>query len=129
MITAPKRRRLRFGLRTPFVVVTVGGCASLVNVISPAENTVSAMGESSFRIGIYLRQNGRLPDSLDILPVRPGYTNATTDGWGRPLRFQLDGDRFTITSLGRDGIVGGTGDDTDLVRKYRIVDGAIDEIR
>jgi hypothetical protein len=87
------------------------------------------MTETQVRIGIYLQQNGGLPETFDLLPVREGYLNRTTDAWGRPLNFQIEGDRFTLTSLGRDGVSGGTGDDADLIREYRVIDGEISEIR
>jgi len=36
------------------------------------------------------------------------------DAWGRPFHYELDADSFLISSLGRDGKVGGTGVDMDL---------------
>lgn len=35
------------------------------------------------------------------------------DGWGRPLLYSTDGDKYVITSLGRDGKPGGVGLDCD----------------
>jgi hypothetical protein len=109
-------------------VVAFAGCG-LVEVIPPRDMTVTAMVETWARIGIYLEKEGRLPKSLDILPVRQGYANSTTDGWDRPLIYQIDGDGFTLTSLGRDGVPGGTGDDADVVKKYRVVAGKLEEIK
>ena len=41
-----------------------------------------------------------------------------TDPWGAPYSYMLDetGERFTIGSLGRDGQLGGEGEDGDLSR-------------
>jgi general secretion pathway protein G len=40
------------------------------------------------------------------------------DPWGRPYIYKFPGDRnasgFDLSSLGRDGLVGGTGEDSDL---------------
>lgn len=36
------------------------------------------------------------------------------DGWGRPFVYVIEGDRYMITSLGRDGKPGGIGLDSDL---------------
>jgi hypothetical protein len=36
------------------------------------------------------------------------------DGWGRPLLYATDGDKYVITSLGQDGKPGGIGLDYDL---------------
>jgi len=36
------------------------------------------------------------------------------DQWGRPFRYEVEGDRYEIVSLGRDGEEGGRGFDRDL---------------
>lgn len=41
-------------------------------------------------------------------------TMARNDNWGRPLVYKLDGDTFTLTSLGSDGKEGGDGPAADL---------------
>jgi hypothetical protein len=38
-----------------------------------------------------------------------------TDAWDHPMVYQRDADAFTITSLGADGLTGGTGIDIDMV--------------
>jgi len=59
-----------------------------------------------------------MPKSLSELPVdpNPNKDSATTDEWGRPLGFSYDlpSGEFTLSSLGRDGVKGGTGDDADI---------------
>ena len=108
-------------------LVMLAGCCSL-DVISDEEMTLTAMVETEVRMGMYLKQHGKLPETFKELPVREGYVNRTDDGWGRPLIKNVDGDGFSLTSLGRDGVEGGTGEDADIVRKYRIIKGEIEDV-
>jgi hypothetical protein len=83
------------------------------------------------RIDMYLKNqaDSRLPTSLDVLPAREGYDNETVDGWNRPLIYRTEEHGFTLTSLGKDGVPGGSGPDADIVKRYRIVDGEPEEVR
>lgn len=105
------------------------GCSSLVNVIPPGAMTDSAMLGTRVRMDMYLKEKGALPESLEMLPVRQGYDDKATDGWNRPLIYAHAENGFTLTSLGRDGNPGGSGDDADIVRKYAIVGGEQEEVR
>lgn len=100
---------------------------SLPDLLQPkAAMTESAIGETRFRIGLYLAANGHLPPDLAALPNRPGYRNQTTDAWGRPLGYSTAGnDGFTLASLGRDGVVGGRDDDADIERRFRVSGGSV----
>jgi hypothetical protein len=61
---------------------------------------------------------------LNALPHRDGYANRTTDGWNRSLRYVIDPNgTFVLSSLGRDGKPGGSGDDADVSARFRIVNG------
>jgi hypothetical protein len=92
--------------------------------------TVTAITETRVRIDIYLaNHDGTLPPTLAVLPLRGGYANRTTDGWNRPLIYQIEGDGFSLTSLGRDGVSGGSGPDADVTEKFRVVDGKLEEVR
>jgi hypothetical protein len=92
--------------------------------------TVTSMNETAYRIGMYLRSHGDLPDGISGLPVRDGHLNRTTDGWGKPLVFErTSSNSFTLTSLGRDGASGGNGDDQDIVRRYQVENGEIDAVQ
>ena len=54
--------------------------------------------------------------------------NQTTDGWGRQLHYSLSQDGIiSLTSLGRDGVVGGQGEDADITEAYytRRADGTL----
>ena len=86
--------------------------------------TPTAMVETSVRIGLYFKNNRCLPPSLADLPVRDGYANRTTDAWNRSLHYTIDAnDKFTLSSWGRDGQSGGSGEDADISQAYQVVDG------
>ena len=104
----------------------VVGCH--VDVIGSRDMTATAMGETSARIGLYTKSKGQLPPNLTVLPVRQGFMNQTTDGWNRPLIYKTEGDTFSISSFGRDGVVGGAGDDEDMTRKYQLTNGEVTEV-
>jgi hypothetical protein len=79
-------------------------------------------------VAIYYRKNGALPPGLGGLPVKDGWPERATDAWGRELIYSVEGaDRFTLSSLGRDGVEGGVGDDRDLRRTFRVVRGEAEE--
>jgi hypothetical protein len=75
-------------------------------LISDHDMTMTAIGETSVRIGIYVNSNGKLPSNFNVLAMRPNYSNRTTDAWNRPLIYQIEGDTFSLTSLGADGVAG-----------------------
>ncbi len=109
--------------------LAISGCASLVDAIPPRALTATAVGEIRVRIAVYLKNEGTLPTALDALPMRQGYANRITDGWGRPLIYEFGDNGFVLTSLGKDGMPGGSDDDADSVTKFRVVNGKPEEIR
>ncbi|HYD01207.1 MAG TPA: hypothetical protein VEB22_08270, partial [Phycisphaerales bacterium] len=77
--------------------------------IAPHVVTNAHMAMLEDDIERFRRTNGRLPDSLTEAGRR-GH-RSTRDGWGRPLRMELNADgTFTIVSDGPDGVPQ-TGDD------------------
>jgi hypothetical protein len=121
---APRAIILRFVL----VSLTTVLVSCHVDVISDRNMTATAIAETSVRIGLYVQRNNKLPADLSVIPLRQGYMNRTTDGWKRPLSYHVEGDTFTLSSLGRDGVAGGTGDDADCLGKYRVVNGQVEEV-
>ncbi len=110
-----------------FVFITLAGCH--IDATPQSAITPSAMTETYVRVGLYYQQNKKLPANLDVLPVRENYANSTVDAWGRQLRYTVDSEtRFSLSSLGKDGVSGGAGDDSHLVQEYRVVNGEIDEV-
>jgi hypothetical protein len=101
---------------------------SLVTRRPPSAMTEGAMTETMFRMEIYLQQKKQLPGTLAVLPLRQGHMNSTTDGWGRPLIYTPNDDGYSLKSLGKDGVVGGVGDDADIMRSYRVVNGVPEEV-
>jgi hypothetical protein len=63
----------------------------------------------------YAAAHDALPSSLIDLPPIEGYSNDVTDGWRRPILWRVEGDEATLTSYGRDGVAGGTGEDADMI--------------
>ncbi|MEO1702974.1 MAG: type II secretion system major pseudopilin GspG [Pseudomonadota bacterium] len=43
--------------------------------------------------------------------------DALVDPWGRPYRYATEGSDFVISSLGRDGQEGGSGEDADVTNR------------
>jgi hypothetical protein len=108
-----------------FIVIYVVAISAITR-ISPNDMSSTAISETAARIGVYLQQAQDLPDTLDKLPIRQGYANRTTDGWDRSLIYTHDDKQFVLSSLGKDGEAGGDGDDADIVRQYRLVNGGIE---
>lgn len=93
------------------------------HVITPVEMTHTAIGETFYRIHLFMQKEGKIPRSFDVLPRREGYSNRTTDGWGQELAYMIsENGILTLKSLGRDGKIGGSGEDADITRSYRTVD-------
>ncbi len=121
-------------MRNKIVIGVVAVVAVLViaflagETISPRDLTRSALLETFVRIQLYARQSNSVPPSLDVLPRRAGYANRTTDGWQRPLHYELSSnDILRLTSRGRDGQPGGQGDDADISMAFhaRKPDGSL----
>jgi len=101
------------------VVVFALACASGCDRRTSVEATQTAMGETFARITLYCETNKSIPRSLDILPRRVGYANKTTDGWNRPLQYDLSQDGIiTLRSYGADGKPGGDGENADISLSY-----------
>ena len=119
-------------MNTPPFICLLAVCCSCsryhTDPITPVDMTWTAMGETFARIDIYTRSNKSLPTTLEMLPKRENYMNQTTDGWGRQLHYSLSQDGIiSLTSLGRDGVVGGQGEDADITEAYhtRRADGTL----
>lgn len=74
---------------------------------SPSEITSSALTEMLVRAEMAARA-GLVPETIQELPVRKNYANATKDGWGTPIRFAVTTDPisksvvFKVQSAGID---------------------------
>ena len=118
--------RRQFSIRKASVFV--GGCALLASLVKVSWDAVSmprnavtptAIVETHYRIHLFAEQNGRLPKHLSELPKRDEYANRTVDLWGRELIYNIDvNGTITLGSYGRDGEVGGVGEDADMIHEY-----------
>ena len=101
----------------------------LADVVPKSDITPSRISAASYRIGLYYFRSKHLPPDLTALPVRESFENRTTDAWDRPLLYSVDSaDSFKLSSLGRDGVPGGTGDDADIISKFRVTGGEVQRL-
>ncbi len=84
--------------------------------------THQAMSDIDGLIQMHRNATRTLPRSLEELRRRDeswihfqrDENGRPLDGWGRPLLYSVDGAKYVVTSLGRDGQPGGVGWDCDL---------------
>lgn len=109
-------------------IVTVAGLAGVpfvngadfAHTITPGEETHTAIGETVYRVHLYIKKHGTIPASLSVLPKRKGYANRITDAWNRELIYSVNEDGvLTLASYGKDGVAGGIDDDRDISKRYR----------
>jgi hypothetical protein len=87
----------------------------IVDIISPLDDTRSTLEYTYIRVQKFWNENGKVPMSANELPEEPHHDCSMADGWGRDLFWQSDGVSIVrIWSLGKDGKLGGAGDDVDL---------------
>ncbi|MDH4607153.1 type II secretion system protein GspG [Pseudomonas sp. BN102] len=97
----------------------LGFARIFIATIPPRDLTITRIGVTRIRIRAYWNTHGRVPPSLSDLPPTPGRDNATVDGWGRDILYQVKGSStVTLTSLGADGEAGGTGLDEDIAVSF-----------
>jgi hypothetical protein len=87
--------------------------------IPPRALTGTRMWVVKRRILQYAHSHNQLPQALSDLPEMGGFDNSVSDAWGRIFRYELlpSGD-VRLTSLGRDGKVGGSGNDADMIATF-----------
>ncbi len=93
-------------------------CLSL-DIAPPDAVTYTNMHMAKRRILRYATDHNQLPTSFDQLPHIEGFSNSVNDGWGRQIIMRVKDDEITLTSYGRDGKEGGTGEDTDIIGIFR----------
>lgn len=91
---------------------------------SASDVTISTMTVLRNRLIAFSVEHGRLPLTLDELPPREGMFGTFDDAWHRRIIYRvLAGEIVDLTSYGRDGLPGGTGEDRDIVRSFQVRDG------
>jgi hypothetical protein len=125
-------RVIKFGL---IAVVLVFASAMLLPALFPGnvppdKLTRQRMAFDRVRILEYGRVHGQLPPNLAALPPlpqRPGTDHHLEDAWRRSIIYEVDSSgTVTLRSLGKDGALGGTGANADIVFKFpsRNADGS-----
>lgn len=116
MIKAGRSTRLLLWIVAIWVVLAV----LFVDTAPPRSMTYGAMHVMKRRILRYAAANGMLPTSLDqLLPIE-GYGNEVMDAWGRPILWQVEGGQVILTSYGRDGVPGGSGENADMIGVFQV---------
>lgn len=94
---------------------------SATTTISSADMTATRLRVLEFRIRQYVQKEGhKVPADLNTLPKTPNKDNSITDGWGRQFILIIDDSVITLTSYGKDGEPGGTGDNADVVHRFSL---------
>lgn len=89
---------------------------NVVETIPPRDLTVTRIRVTEVRIRDYWKTHGRLPASLLDLPLLEGRDNATTDGWGQPIKYDVtEPSTVTLSSVSADHADGGTGLNQDII--------------
>jgi len=87
--------------------------------IPPRALTATRMWGIKRRVLQYAHSHNQLPHGLSDLPVMAGYDNSIYDEWGRAFSYEiLPAGDVRLTSLGRDGKIGGSGKDADFVATF-----------
>lgn len=95
------------------VALVLFGC---VHKIPPRSLTVTRMHVVKRRVLQYAHSQNELPKSLLQLPKMPGYDNSVQDSWNRDFVYEVDSaGNVTLKSYGKDGVVGGDGENVDIV--------------
>jgi hypothetical protein len=118
-------KRVLLALLAAFVVPTaITLWMGSSEIVTPRELTADRMFITRRRIVLYSQEHGQPPASLTALPpLRGNIDSATTDAWGRPLDYSFDSSGVvTLRSLGADKMVGGDGDNRDLIGVFSIRD-------
>ena len=107
------------------IATLVPGCRisdSFITRIPPRSSTHGTISVMKQRILRYARLHNSLPNSPNDLPQIPEKESGVQDAWGRDILMSFADGKATLTSLGRDGKPGGTGEDADMSGVFPLKD-------
>jgi hypothetical protein len=87
----------------------------------PDSATSTTMYVLKRKILHYAKANNKLPNSIEELPELEGFLNRNTDGWGVPIRMEINGNEVTLHSFGKDNKPGGTGKNLDFIHVFEAI--------
>ncbi|TWT77451.1 Bacterial type II secretion system protein G [Posidoniimonas polymericola] len=99
------------------------GCSVILpyvtTTIPPTEATRGEMHNICHALDAYYAKHSSLPEALSTLPPVENRIFRIEDSWDRPFEYKVEAGNYAqITSLGKDGLPGGSGEDSDLVVRY-----------
>lgn len=102
------------------IVVVFLWCISVFVCHIPSEElTRTRLIVIQRRIIDYYSSTGAWPQTLIDLPSdKSDVDNSLVDAWGRSIVYRVIGDHVVLESMGRDGNLGGTGQDSDLFIRF-----------
>ena len=102
------------------ILVLVGFALDDFVGIPPRALTRTRIWGIKERVLQYAHSHNQLPHFLSELPPMGGaYDDSVVDEWGRPIAYTVSASGLvTLTSLGRDGKVGGSGKDADMIGTF-----------
>ena len=112
-----------FFLILPIVIIALFFKSSntIVPLSSITEGTLFVL---TTRIRRYVKLNDEVPSNLSNLPILKDaindyiVANDNIDAWDNDFIYEVNDKEVTLISLGRDGKVGGEGEDADIIEKF-----------
>lgn len=109
-------------LLTVILIAVLGTAFVQSLLILPRQLTRTALISVGKRILIYMSKHNKVPPTLMHLPVIQGTGNETTDAWRHEIVYEVDATRkVTLKSLGKDGLPGGVGNDSDITCSFPLL--------
>lgn len=93
---------------------------NLIGMIPPHDLTITRMRLIEIRIRSYWETHDQLPTHLSDLPILQGRDNATINGWGKPIQYNVIGTTVTLSSFWTNSVVSGEGLNQDIIVTFDV---------